>query len=240
MFHIKLCHWHALSPHLSDESAWISWDGCLKKTEANPSSPEIKLIPMLQARRMSNACKLACEVALNLLKKTNDKIDAAVFVSQHSELARSTKIIESIIQNQAVSPTDFSMSVHNTAAGLASILSKNEIEISSVCAGTDSFQQGLFEVQSFFAQGAKKVMLLDFDDKVPEIYNTGDLFNFPPYACGFIISNENEYHCLTKEKNTPSMAINSPQSLQLLKNHLENHNTFSINSTDHHWLWVKS
>ena len=49
-----------------------------------------------------------------------------IFASRHGELARTVKIIESIVKLEDVSPTDFSLSVFNTALGLFSIFTENK------------------------------------------------------------------------------------------------------------------
>ncbi len=240
MYHIKLCEWFALAPGLTDKTAWADWDGqfTLDQTE-NPSFPLTPHIPMMQARRMGQACRLACEVALRLLEQTNNNIDAAIFISQHGELPRSAKIIESIINHQSVSPTDFTMSVHNTAAGLTTILSKQTLEVSSLSACTDGFQQGFYEVQAFFAQGAKKVMVIDFDDCTPEQYHYNEIIQSMPYACGFVFTADKEYQCSEHQLNKTETHLTLPQSIQFLINVLAQNNHFSIQSLDRCWSWIK-
>ena len=240
MFYVKPHNWYALSSGMLEKSAWIGWDGYLKSSSENVALPQTKYIPMIQARRMSHACRLACEVTLNLLADSTENIDAAVFISQHGELGRSTKIIQSIVEGQAVSPTDFSMSVHNTASGLSTILSKNTMEISSISAGSDGFQQGLFEVQAFFSQGAEKVILVEFDDRVPNLYQTGGRFEIAPYACGFVFSPEKEYQYELYSPPRPlSQQPEVPQSLQFLKNTLEEQRSFFIDGLTCNWSWTK-
>jgi hypothetical protein len=240
MYYIKLCDWFALAPGLPDKEAWAGWTGQFAhdRTEKYilPPTPHI---PMMQARRMGHACRLACEVALRLLEQTQNTIDAAIFISQHGELQRSAKIIESIISAQDVSPTDFSMSVHNTAAGLTTILSKQTLEVSSLSACTDSFQQGFYEVQAFFAQSAKKVMVVDFDDCIPEQYQYNEIIQTLPYACGFVFSADHEYQCTGYQLHEMESHLKLPQSMQFLINVLAQNNRFSIQSLDRCWSWIK-
>ena len=73
------------------------------------------------------------QVGLSLLAR--HQTDSAVFVSRHGELARSMTLLQALADGQALSPTDFSMSVHNTAAGLCSIQGKAAIPMTSLAAG---------------------------------------------------------------------------------------------------------
>ena len=242
MYNINLSDWHALAPDLLEKTAWLQWKGqfTYHQSTKNNILPATPHIPMMQGRRMGHACKLACEVALSLLECTENKIDAAIFISQHGELQRSAKIIESIIKGQDVSPTDFTMSVHNTAAGLTTILSKKTIEVSSLSACTDGFQQGLFEVQAFFAQGAQKVMVIDFDDSIPEQYHYDEVIQTVPYACGFIFSPETGYQCTGYKECDSTNQLALPQSIQFLKNILAQKKHFLIDGLDKSWSWIKN
>ncbi len=189
---------------------------------------------------MSDACRLACETSLSLLEKTPE-IGAAVFVSQHGELTRSNKIICNIIEQQAVSPTDFSMSVHNTAAGLSTILGKKNIPVSSVAAGVDGFQQGLFEVQTFFAQGINIVLLVDFDDEVPLFYQNERQKSHPVYASAFVFSpsSDESNYCVQSITTEEKQKGGLPQSLQFLSAVLARQASFIIPGNSRSWLWTK-
>ncbi|VTP60563.1 Uncharacterised protein [Serratia rubidaea] len=98
-------------------------------------------------------------------------MDLAIFTSRHGELERTHKILQHLHQKQPLSPTDFAMSVHNTAAGWLTIIAKNTLPTTSLAAGEDSFQQGMIEAQGVLASGAAtRVLLVDFDGALPEVY----------------------------------------------------------------------
>src|SRR5690606_29723508 len=105
----------ALSPGLVDERDWQEWAQWGQWPAAAPF-PATPLLPMMMARRLSQGSRLAVQVGLSLLAR--HPVDYAIFVSRHGELARSVTLLQALAARQALSPTDFSMSVHNTAAGL--------------------------------------------------------------------------------------------------------------------------
>ena len=69
-----------------------------------------------------------------------------------------------------VSPAGFSVSVHNSAAGMLSIHHKNTSAITSIAAGEKSLKMGLVEAVSQVRQ-CKKVLMIYADEKLPEIYS---------------------------------------------------------------------
>ncbi len=69
---------------------------------------------------------------------------------------------------QPVSPTDFAMSVHNSAVGNLTIAARQPVVSSSVSAGMDTFQQSLCDVLSLLHAGYSRVLLVDFDGLLPD------------------------------------------------------------------------
>ncbi len=115
---------------------------------------------MMTARRLSSGSKLAVECGLSMLQK--HAIDAVLYTSRHGELERNYRILEALATNQAVSPTDFALSVHNSAVGNLTIAAKQPVVSSSLAAGKDTFQQGLCEVISLLQAGYQRVLMVDF------------------------------------------------------------------------------
>jgi len=133
------------------------------------------LIPASKRRKMSTLSKTAVSIALDCLNKykglSNSDVTEnpiCVFASRHGELVRSTKIIESMLDGEDISPTDFSMSVHSTALGLFSILTENKDFTTSIAGGEDSFVYGLIEACMQLAEKPiRKVLLVYFDEPLP-------------------------------------------------------------------------
>lgn len=148
--------------------------------------PKTPSIPMMQARRMSLAAKLACEVFIRTLKTT--PVDAAIFLSEHGELERSFNVIKHIANGEGVSPTDFSMSVHNTAAGLATILTRTPIEVTSIAGGQDGLIHALNEVVALQHSGHHHIALIAFDGEVPDFYAAHGAMLTPAYAMALVFS----------------------------------------------------
>jgi len=98
----------ALSPGLVDEAAWQAW-AQHGRWPVEPPFPATPLLPMMMARRLSQGSRLAVQVGLSLLAR--HPVDYAIFASRHGELTRSMTLLQALADRQALSPTDFSMSV---------------------------------------------------------------------------------------------------------------------------------
>jgi hypothetical protein len=92
-----------------------------------------------------------------------------IFASRHGELKRTVKIIDSLVKLEDVSPTDFSLSVFNTALGLYSIFTGNKAPSTMVVGGEDTFGSALIEAQTYLHRFPDiPVLLVYFDEPLPE------------------------------------------------------------------------
>lgn len=153
--------------------------------------PPISNIPMMQARRMSIATKLACELYIQISKEIN--FDYALFLSAHGEIERSFKVINDILQSNIISPTDFSMSVHNAASGISSIMSQNQCETTSIAGGHEGFITVFHEIIASFIAGKKRVILIAFDGEMPEFYQKYGALDQSAYAVALIIERGHDF-----------------------------------------------
>lgn len=228
--------WHALSSGLSNQSDWITWAD-KPHHDWKLSLPKQTRLPMIQARRMSIPSRLAVEVGLELIDETT--IDYAIFVSRHGELERTHKILTTLNNNNEISPTDFALSVHNTASGLLTIIAKKSIPITSISAGQDGFHQGLIEAQSLLSQKDKKVLLIDFDGPIPEMYHPQITPLVPAYAVGFILSNGNMVSAESShDTKSEFYQEKHPQALSFLRGLLSDQEAFTLKGERYNWQWV--
>src|SRR5690606_33320038 len=129
-FTLTIIDWQARAPGLSDADAWQAWS---RQSDAiDPAAPLAKLtdLPMMTARRLNSGSKLAVDIGLAMLRK--HRIDAVVYSSRHGELERNYRILQALATEQPVSPTDFAMSVHNSAVGNITITARQAIVWSSI------------------------------------------------------------------------------------------------------------
>lgn len=232
---MNILSWWAMAPDRGTREAWRQWatDNSFT-TESQGTLPGYSHIPMMSLRRMSAGTRLAVESGLILL---NDfQADMAIFTSRHGELERTHKILQHLHQDQPLSPTDFAMSVHNTAAGWLTIMAKNTLPTTSLAAGEDSFQQGMIEAQAVLATGsADRVLLIDFDGVVPDVYRPFVPVNSYPYAVALLLESGGSLHCNVVDAGPT--ACQEPQSLSFLRGWLRTDDEFTVPGPRHDWLW---
>ncbi|TFZ52790.1 beta-ketoacyl synthase [Serratia proteamaculans] len=234
---MNILSWWAMAPDRGTRDAWRQWATDNALTAEYPGVlPGCSHIPMMSLRRMSIGTRLAVESGLILLK--DSPADMAIFTSRHGELERTHKILQHLHQQQPLSPTDFAMSVHNTAAGWLTIMAKNTLPTTSLAAGEDSFQQGMIEAQAVLATGsAERVLLIDFDGIVPDVYRPFAPENSIPYAVALLLESGGTLHC--QATTTEQVNHQEPQGLSFLRGWLGADDEFTVPGQRHGWLWKR-
>lgn len=174
--------WKVNSPRVSTHEQWKTW---FRNGHKESEQPPFKasLVPPMMRRRMSSLSKVAVQTAFELLEM--HQVDYMVFSSRHGELHRSIKLVEDIINGEEASPMAFSQSVHNTAAGLATIATKKKLPTTSISAGNNTFHSAIIEAYSYLIVNPEhKVLILDFDEPVPAPYQEFEEENYPLYGLG--------------------------------------------------------
>lgn len=205
-FHLDA--WSAKSNGLHTISDWQDW----YHTGNCPSEGtlEVNRIPAMMRRRMSTLSKLAVQCALELMEE--QRIDYIVFSSRHGELRRSSELIKTIVSGDDASPMAFSQSVHNTAAGLTTIAAKKAIPVTSIAASDNTFNSALIEAWSYLEENPEhRVLVVDFDEPLPEIYQQFKDQEFCGYSLGLVLSRGNSMQV------PPVTASNQPQALDFLR-----------------------
>jgi hypothetical protein len=238
-FALNLIDWQARAPGLSDDAQWVQWANAVQPIDAAAPQAKLTALPMMTARRLSSGSKLAVECGLLMLRK--HAIDAVLYTSRHGELERNFRILEALATEQSVSPTDFALSVHNSAVGNLTIVAQQQVVSSSLAAGKDTFQQGLCEVISLLQAGYQRVLMVDFDGALPAFYHP-DLPDAMPtwaYACAMVFEAGASLTCSTQSGGTE--AENAlPQSLSFLRHYLNHDREFVIDGEVSRWCWSRA
>lgn len=238
-FTLNIIDWQARAPGLCEAEQWQQWSRYSHAID--PAAPAAKLneLPMMTARRLSSGSKLAVECGLAMLRR--HEIDAVLYTSRHGELERNYRILHALAMEQAVSPTDFALSVHNSAVGNLTIAAKKTIVSSSLSAGRDTFQQGLYEVMGLLQAGYQRVLMVDFDGFLPEFYHSQLPTAMPtwPYATAWVIESGGEWQCQAERHDAvPESPL--PQSLLFLRHYLQNSRTFILPGERVQWRWSRA
>ncbi len=130
--------------------------------------PKALAMPPMLRRRAGRQVRMAFEAAHACVQ--GRKQIPVVFCSRHGEVRRSIEILQPLARNEPISPAAFSLSVHNAISGLYSIASEDTAPMTALAGGADGAAQGLIEACTQVAAGAEEVLLVVYDEPLPEIY----------------------------------------------------------------------
>lgn len=235
-FNIK--NWNALSPGLASQQQWLQWSANHQQwpTELLPAA--VDLIAPMMRRRMSHLSKLAVQSALQLSQ--NQSIDYIIFSSRHGELTRTVSLLEDIIKGEAASPTAFSQSVHNTAAGLFTIASKRATPVTSLASGADSLPYAIIEAYCYLTENPNgQVLLVDFDEPLPSLYQQYENQHYQGYALAMLLETGNQFSLKNQHLKTEVM-LQLPHALHCINFLVGEQTQMSLQVNNKQWTWTRN
>lgn len=133
---------------------------------------------MLQ-RRFSPLAKQVFS-ALNCCVTVGEQIPS-VFSSANGELAKSLGLLQTLQTEAELSPTAFSLSVHNGIAGLFTMAYQNHGECTVLAPGLQGMMPAFLEALGMLHEGRSEVLLVFYDEPVSDFYPVA-LFEQTPIA----------------------------------------------------------
>ncbi len=162
----SLEQWAAWAPGLESQADWLAWFAQPGPLTGDQTAA-LSAMPAMMRRRMDPLGRAALQSAYAVQPA---EACPMVFASRWGDLARSVGMLEQLAQAQPLSPTAFSLSVHNAIGALYSIARQDRSNYSAVSAGEYSAEAGVAEAQGLLADGAPAVLLVCFDAPLPEVY----------------------------------------------------------------------
>ncbi len=161
----------AWAPGLHTAAAWLGWAHGRADIHAGAADPKVAKMPPMLRRRASATGKMALETAYACLPEQAVLSDLPViFASRHGECARSVELLQELAQHAPLSPTSFSLSVHNANGGLWSIARGDRSNNIAIAAGSSTVEHALIEACGLLADGAPQVLLVMADHSPPEVF----------------------------------------------------------------------
>ena len=166
---------------------------------------------MILRRRLSRASR----ILINLAHTCEYKTGVMVYGSAYGELTDTVSILESIKNEDTVSPTAFQNSVYNTAASYHSIVEGNTSEILTLSCGDSTsynvMQQGALSLLNEDEVFVSSIEAMNFNDV--DVFNKCGLEL--EYGLGFTIS-KTDKKANTEIDSTQQDGV--PRSLSWMKN----------------------
>ena len=235
---ITIKRWAAWAPGIETQSAWQQWVN--GEATFEPTPPPKPDIPAMLRRRLSTTGKIALHCALHCLH--DEQSLPTIFCSRHGELNRTIGMLGDLADQQPLSPTAFSLSVHNANSGIFSIARGDQSPSSAISAGENSLMMGFIEAVGQLAEGnSAEVLVIISDEPLPEpLTPFQETFNHP-YGAAFLVTldqTEGETFKLSVAKE-PTNSPPLPQALQLIQQLLQPNAHFTVHSAEQAWQWQR-
>lgn len=168
-FHV--IRWAAWARGLETQAAWRAWFARSAPDDVpqGPEQPELKEVPAMMRRRLDPLGRAAMHVVY-AAAGAGPFDGPIVFASRWGEVARSLVLLQQLAREEALSPTQFSLSVHNASGALTSMARQDRENYLAIAAGAHGAEAGVNEALGLLADGAPRVMVVCFDAPLPTAY----------------------------------------------------------------------
>lgn len=158
----------AWAPALTCEADWRRW-ATKNYAIGNEGSPACARVPAMLRRRLTRWGRLALEVTAPLTDQLAEH-SPIIFSSRHGDTLRTEALLSDLAEGEPLSPTAFSLSVHNASLGLYTIVEKLTAPSIALAAGRDTLFAALIEAQTWLSQGATQVLLVHADEPLAPFF----------------------------------------------------------------------
>ena len=134
-------------------------------------APVDDAVPRAMRRRLTG---FDLQVARCILALSPGLAEDFVFASRYGNKALTVELLRDLIARELLSPAKFSMSVHNAAAGVASLISGDRGGHTAIAAGEHTLTAGLTEAWTRIASGAPSVVFVFADLRLAAPYEAFD------------------------------------------------------------------
>jgi len=130
---------------------------------------DVGFLPMMQRRRLSPLARAAVAVAWRCSQGQADM--PTVFFSRHGESRHYFEMLDGLAAGEEVSPSRFSLSVHNAVAGLCSLAKASFAPYLALAGGDEGLFAAFLEAHGWLAENAcPQVLVVCYEQPLPEAY----------------------------------------------------------------------
>jgi hypothetical protein len=211
----NIAQWRAWAPGLVSADDWLRWSHAPQSLACDDAAPDVSFLPAMQRRRLGRLARMAFSVGWPLAEGREPL--PLVFVCRHGETPRTFDILSELATGQPLSPTQFSLSVHNAVIGLWSILRGSTAEMTALAAAGDGLEQGVLEAASLLAEGMPAVLLIVAEELPATAYSSW-ISDVPfPYAVGLLLTPGDDWQLTAGQANAEIEPCLWPHAVDLLR-----------------------
>lgn len=239
----KIKNWAAYAPGLHDQAAWLAW-----AREAylpiGDDVPVLSEMPAMQRRRLERVGRFALQVAYWC--QTAEAADIPlVFASRHGDIQRTYEMLDSLARKEALSPTNFGLSIHNAIAAQYSITRQLKQNYLAVAAGKSTAEAAIIEAVGLLHDGAEEVMVVMYDGSLPEHYQEFRDESFTEYAWAWRLVKAHDepgsFSLETLSANDQCSGNDSPlpHGLEVMRFMLSGERMLKFEDANRLWCWQR-
>ncbi|MFV0454001.1 MAG: beta-ketoacyl synthase chain length factor [Pseudomonas sp.] len=237
MIQFDIDQWQAWAPGMESTDDWKVW-AVAPGPLTDDGQPDVSFLPAMQRRRLSRLARMAFAVAMPLTEGQPPM--PLVYASRHGETPRTFAILSNLARQEALSPTQFSLSVHNAVIGLWSILQNDGSEMTALAAEGDGLEHAVMEAALLLAEGAPAVLLVIAEDQPPSVYQPwiGDV-SFP-YAVALLLKPGCSWQLHLDAIEDETAPSEWPHALELVRALLTDRSCWQHQWKRRRWNWQRN
>jgi len=224
------CLWQSEEPPPGDH-----WPGG-EVLPCNGGSADVGFLPMMQSRRLSPLARAASAVANHCRQNNGDM--PSVFFSGHGESQYYFEMLHGMAAREEVSPSRFSLCVHNAIAGLSSFHSTSFLPYVSLSGGTEGMFAAFLEAAGILLE-TPKVLVVWYEQPLPEAYRAYLATSEITWALAMVLSRAgNPGHQLRlARRQGKGLSTAEDSALSLVQAILENRRSSVCHLDRSIWQW---
>jgi hypothetical protein len=243
-FSYKIKSWGAWGPGVDTPEALSAWATGAGEW-LSEGKPDVSFMPVASRRRLSLLCKMTLAALYRCI--SGGPLPAttpSVFASRYGENQFTVSILSDIVDNSLISPMKFSLSTHNSTAGIFSIQARNHAPSVSIAAEEDSFGMALFEAATLLeTSDHPEVLVLMSEEPLADMYGPYVSELQVPYAIALVLSATEGAPISTTFESTSPVDRNAntpPLALDFLKwMHIETPTLLRSQGRNYTWTWER-
>lgn len=230
--------WQAWAPGLASADDWAIWarDPC--DPSGSDAQPDVSFLPSMQRRRLSRLARMVFAVAAPLA--AGQPAMPLVYASRHGETARTFAILNDLASDEPLSPTQFSLSVHNAIIGLWSIQQNDPSEMTALAAEGDGLEHAVLEASLLLGEGAPAVLVVIAEDQTPAVYAPWISDVSFPYAVALLLKPGSTWQLSLEAADGHEALTQRPHAIELIGALLNEQPTFQHRWGRRRWNWQQT
>jgi hypothetical protein len=234
-------NWCAWAPGLNSHEDWRKWHDHQTFVQAQKAAIPAQ-VPKLLQRRLSPLARAVFYAADGCID--SEKSLPIIFSSAHGEVNKSLEMLQSMQKGEEVSPTAFSLSVHNAISGLFSMAYGCHREITVIAPGQDGIAPAFIEALGLLQEGhADEVLIVLYDEPLSDFYPSLPFALNAPAICALALKISLTGSGLPLQFNrSPAHRDDGEHALQIfsfIKFLVADIKSLALGNHRHSWEWHK-